>query len=439
MEVKRMGESTKKTLRNKMILLLGVLAIVVAAFQIMVLNLASKGTLGNAMAVVLIICGVAVNFIVALSAVQYIFDKVYLVFNGMNSVTENKVSEKEKELAGRDDEIGALVRKVQGTVSSYSQVVGGIKSASKELTDVSDEFKKLFDVMSSNADTTTDKVGTIANNTVTQAEQTTEMKEKIDAISTSIDKITGNVELLTNSAQVMQEYNNSVQGIIKELVAISSKSSQAIENVRQQTDLTNKSAQEIRTATDIIAGISSQTNLLALNASIEAARAGEHGKGFAVVAEEIRALADQSRESTEQIGKVVTTLLSNSDVSVEITREVSEAFLEQNKKIQDTETIFSSLNKEIEQVHDSVHDINSEVEELETYKDVLGTGINTLDEFAKQNADSAEITMSNVNELRNSVTECDSATKKVVEVSEELIGYIKEFSSDSIKKKVGRA
>jgi methyl-accepting chemotaxis protein len=69
----------------------------------------------------------------------------------------------------------------------------------------------------------------------------------------------------------------------------------------------------------------------------------------------------------------------------------------------------------------------------------LGTGINTLDEFAKQNADSAEITMSNVNELRNSVTECDSATKKVVEVSEELIGYIKEFSGDSIKKKVGRA
>jgi methyl-accepting chemotaxis protein len=69
----------------------------------------------------------------------------------------------------------------------------------------------------------------------------------------------------------------------------------------------------------------------------------------------------------------------------------------------------------------------------------LGTGISTLDEFAKQNADSAEITMANVNELRDSVTECDSATKKVVQVSEELVGYIKEFSGDSIKKKVGRA
>jgi methyl-accepting chemotaxis protein len=262
------------------------------------------------------------------------------------------------------------------------------------------------------------------------------MKDKVDAISRSIEKISGNVELLTNSAQVMQEYNNSVEGIIKELVEISAKSSQAIENVRQQTDLTNKSAQEIRTATDIIAGISSQTNLLALNASIEAARAGEHGKGFAVVAEEIRALADQSRESTEQIGKVVSTLLSNSDVSVEITKEVSEAFLKQNQKIQDTESIFSSLNKEIEKVHDSVRQINTEVEELDSDMNVIETGINSLDDSARQNADSAEVTMANVNELRNSVEACDSATQKVVSVSDELVDYIKEFSTDSIKNKI---
>jgi methyl-accepting chemotaxis protein len=246
------------------------------------------------------------------------------------------------------------------------------------------------------------------------------MKEKVTAISDSIEKITENVSQLTNSTDAVKEYNNSVVSIVKELVDISNKSSQAIENVRQQTDLTNKSAQEIRTATDIIAGISSQTNLLALNASIEAARAGEHGKGFAVVAEEIRALADQSRESTEQIGKVVTTLLSNSDESVEITKKVSEAFLLQNQKIQDAEGIFGSLNKEIEKVNDTVQDISSKVEELDAYKGAIEEGINSLDGTAKENSGSAEVTVNNVNELINNMSECDDAALKVMRVSDEL-------------------
>lgn len=128
-------------------------------------------------------------------------------------------------------------------------------------------------------DQTADAVDTITGNTVSQASETADMKEKVDAISVSIDHISSNIEDLTKSAQAMREYNRSAEQIMQELIAISEESGVAIENVRKQTDLTNQSAQQIRTATEIIAGISSQTNLLALNASIEAARAGEHGKG----------------------------------------------------------------------------------------------------------------------------------------------------------------
>ena len=158
--------------------------------------------------------------------------------------------------------------------------------------------------MTTSLDQTEQAVTTITDNTISQADHTVDMKEKINAISRTIDEIAENVSMLAQSAEHMKESNKAAEAIMEELVNISKESGIAIENVRQQTDLTNQSAQEIRTATEIIAGISNQTNLLALNASIEAARAGEHGRGFAVVAEEIRTLADQSRESTEQINQI---------------------------------------------------------------------------------------------------------------------------------------
>ena len=127
--------------------------------------------------------------------------------------------------------------------------------------------------------------------------------------------------------------------------------------------------------TDIIADISNQTNLLALNASIEAARAGEHGRGFAVVAEQIRTLADQSRESTERINQLVADLMDKANVSVEITEKVSEAVSLQNEKIDQTKEIFTILNGEIGQVGSAIEGISSEVEELKNHSDNIGYGL----------------------------------------------------------------
>jgi len=431
-----MDKKKKKALRRKLMVSFILSFIVIVVWQILVLNLLDNGKINTITATVLIVG--SLFFVIGSigMTVRYFLGKILHIFSGIQDMTDEAIDAGANKIAQRNDEIGEMARTIQDSFASIGNIISGIRKASDELGEVSQSFKDIFGSMTTAVEQTGDEVDTIASNTISQAEQVADMKDKIDAISSAIGNISENIEKLAESADLMKEYDESVEKILSELVAISEKSSESIENVRKQTELTNQSAQKIRTATEILAGISGQTNLLALNASIEAARAGEHGKGFAVVAEEIRALADQSRESTEQIEQIVVALLDNSDVSVEITREVSEAFLKQNEKIQETETIFGSLNKEIGKVSDSIKEITGEVEELDSHKDVIETEITSLTGTAQQNANSAEVTSNNMEEFRQIVSECNDATETVVKVSEELLGYINEFGVDAIKEKI---
>ena len=408
-----MEQDNRKVAWGKALKPIFALMLVIVLWQVLVLELLKNGIISTLIAVVLVSAVSVVIFGIVFWVVKSLLNQFLTIAQGKaeDEQEQTKIGEKAKKLMEREDDIGAMMRSVHDSISSFAMVISGIKTATEELKSVSDDFNNIFHDMEDSLKITQDSTHTIADNTVTQAAQTADMKEKIDAIGDLIAMISENVDALNASADKMQECNESAENIMAELIDISKKNGEAIDNVREQSKLTNDSAQQIQTVTDIIADISSQTNLLALNASIEAARAGEHGKGFAVVAEQIRTLADQSRESTERINQLVADLVDKANVSVEITEKVSEAV---------------SLQNEIGQVGSAIEGISSEVEELKNHSDIIETETVSLKEFADQNAESAQITIEHMNELDTTVDQCNAATERVVGVSDKLIGYVRE-------------
>lgn len=430
MEEKKNGSSIK--------LIFGIMGIFapILIFQIVILILLQHNVISLTLAFILTIVAIVLIFLITLQGIKTLIEPIRSAITGMTGQSDgdSKIQQRISKISEREDEIGAFMRNIQKTFGGLTDTVSAIRLATSELEQVSEEFEKIFDSMEHVSGSTNAAVEEIIGNTEVQAEKVRNIREMTDSIASAIEQIYQNMENLKQSAETALQCNDHASGIMKELIQISKESSRAMDEVSEQTRKTNESAQEIRQVTEIIAGISSQTNLLALNASIEAARAGENGKGFAVVAEQIRELADQSRESTEKIHKIVSDLIGNSNISVETAGTVSEAFNRQNDKIKETETIFGTLNEELGKVGGIIEEVSGKVSELEGHKNVIADAVEDLNQFSDQNVQDGTVANDNMKELQSAMADCRLSTGKVNKVSNELVGKIKNLGDQTAKR-----
>ena len=330
-------------------------------------------------------------------------------------------------LINRTDEVGKIARAVNSVVTGFSRIITDIHHSMKDMNAFTGTFTSNFDSIGQSISSVNTAVNEIAQGATAQAADTQKVSESMNDMSNALNRTADSVNALSSSAANMKDSNATVDSTLKELLEISSHTQQSVDQVQEQTNITNESAQAIQAATDIIAGIANQTNLLSLNASIEAARAGEMGRGFAVVAEEIRGLADQSKESADKIRGIVENLISNSNQSVEIMNGVVGEIHQQNEKLGTTLNVFGTLNQEIQKVVGEINVISQELDHIEAYKTDVADKIEGLTEISQNNAASTEETAATMDQLAEIVEDCRQATAQLNEIADALNANARKF------------
>ncbi|MBN2706566.1 MAG: bacteriohemerythrin [Deltaproteobacteria bacterium] len=284
---------------------------------------------------------------------------------------------------------GSMLAAMAEMKTGLTAIAGDIYAGVEQLALASAELATLSEKLG-------DASGNASGKSNTVAAAAEEMSVNMNSVSDASEATAGNVNMVAAAAE---EMTSTVAEIAQNTEKTRAISLAAVERTRQASDKIDelgRAAQQVGKVTAVINDISEQTNLLALNATIEAARAGEAGKGFAVVANEIKELARQTAEATQDIRRIIEEIQGSTGATVAEIREVSSVIEEVSElvtavaaAIEEQSATTREIAGSVAQASHGIAEINENIAQSSTVAGEISSDIAEVSSIAAELSESS--------------------------------------------------
>lgn len=320
----------------------------------------------------------------------------------------------------RHDEIGQLA-------TSFNQMHTNLRALISEVVETAEQVAASSEEVNASADQTakaTEHISTSFEQIASGAGEQDALVGNVNSIVTGISAKVMNIKekvLKTNTsanhtAKQTETGNVAIENVVHQMNTIGSSAGemgQMIEHLKSKSE-------QIGEIVNLINNIAEQTNLLALNAAIEAARAGEHGKGFAVVAGEVRKLAEQSTQSTEQIRALIKDIQSSTSKVVGSMKLNEDAIEKGIRLANETGISFKEISSAVGDIITDIEQISGAMTDIDANTKILVESMDHTSEIIQHTSSSTQEVGAATEEQTASMEEISAATRVLAEMAQEL-------------------
>lgn len=346
-------------------------------------------------------------------------DSAIKIANGDLTVNEIQVKNRD-EIGDLSTAFNDMTRNLRRLIEQVSLNSIQVASSAEELTASAEQTTKATNQISVS-------IQEVASGAETQGQGANEssiaMKEMSKGIQ-QMSKATAAVsDLATDTSNAAINGHHSLQKVISQMNIINEVVGESSSMVKNLGDL----SKEIGDITGVITAIADQTNLLALNAAIEAARAGEQGRGFSVVADEVKKLAEQSKESADQISSLISRIQGDTILAVNVMDKGTQEVETGITVVHEAEEGFQKILRLIEQVNSQTHEASAVSEEMYSGVEQISASIEEIARIAQISAENMQNVASASEEQLASMEEISSSSSVLSKMAEELQTHVSHF------------